>query len=296
MTHSHSLFTFISGRHARPTEHLHARVLQKLDFLNHTQAGPALSMQVFIKVQCITWRSVLEGKSFFFSVLTDAYIRSDDKLFIPPWQHPMQKKRKKERNGNCILFLLHVCALGTAWFKPDKISKKDVSGWRPKITFLYLFLFHSLLHLTSFISQTKNYNACEPQVMASTISVGAVSEWTSLYELSTLDYCWTPLSISDRKLEPSGRSRQHGLRCIIGHTLWRMVQWCIWLTHLTLVFEVIWYRLVQGDRRKVALFHAIESAILGDLLTYIIVRLKHLAMQTCFYHLPPYIFSIADAI
>ena len=26
------------------------------------------------------------------------------------------------------------------------------------------------------------------------------------------------------------------------------------------------------------------------------VRLKHLAMQTCFYHLSPYIFSIAGAI
>ena len=44
---------------------------------------------------------------------------------------------------------------GTAWFKSDKISKKDFSGWRPAIAFLYLFLFHSLLRLTSFLSQNK---------------------------------------------------------------------------------------------------------------------------------------------
>ena len=43
------------------------------------------------------------------------------------------------------------------WFKSDKISKKkDFSGWRPAITFLYLFLFHSLLRLTSFLSPNKN--------------------------------------------------------------------------------------------------------------------------------------------
>ena len=46
--------------------------------------------------------------------------------------------------------------LVTAWFKSDKISKKDFSGWRPAIAFLYLFLFHSLLRLTSFLSQYKN--------------------------------------------------------------------------------------------------------------------------------------------
>ena len=31
-----------------------------------------------------------------------------------------------------------------------------LSGWRPPITFLYLFLFHSLLRLASFLSQYKN--------------------------------------------------------------------------------------------------------------------------------------------
>ena len=43
----------------------------------------------------------------------------------------------------------------------------------------------------------------------------------------------------------SGRSRQRGWRCIIGCTFLRMVRWCIWLTRLTLVCEVIRYRLVQ---------------------------------------------------
>ena len=37
-----------------------------------------------------------------------------------------------------------------------KISKKDFSGWRPAIAFLHLFIFHSLLRLTSFPSQYKN--------------------------------------------------------------------------------------------------------------------------------------------
>ena len=46
--------------------------------------------------------------------------------------------------------------LGTARFKSNKISKKDFSGWQPAIVFLYLFLFHSLLRLTSFLSQSKN--------------------------------------------------------------------------------------------------------------------------------------------
>ena len=36
--------------------------------------------------------------------------------------------------------------------------KKDFSGWRPAIALLYLFLFHSLLCLTSFLSQYKNKN------------------------------------------------------------------------------------------------------------------------------------------
>ena len=52
-----------------------------------------------------------------------------------------------------------------------KPLKKDFSGWRPAIAFLYLFLFHSLLRLTSFLSQYKNwhimlqppfYTLCEP--------------------------------------------------------------------------------------------------------------------------------------
>ena len=34
-------------------------------------------------------------------------------------------------------------------------------------------------------------------------------------------------------------------RCIVGHTLLKMVRWCIRLTRLTLICEVIRYRLVQ---------------------------------------------------
>ena len=42
-----------------------------------------------------------------------------------------------------------------AWFKSEKKTnkKKDFSGWQPPIAFLYLFLCHSLLRLTSFLSQ-----------------------------------------------------------------------------------------------------------------------------------------------
>ena len=37
----------------------------------------------------------------------------------------------------------------------QNLKKKDFSGWRPVIAFLYLFLFHSLLRLTFFLSQNK---------------------------------------------------------------------------------------------------------------------------------------------
>ena len=84
--------------------------------------------------------------------------------------------------------------------------------------------------------------------MASTISVLGEPERVnlSLYELSRrITYCWTSFSIFDRKFGPSGRSRQRGWRCIIGHTLLRMMRWCTPLRRLTLVCEVIRYRLVQ---------------------------------------------------
>ena len=49
--------------------------------------------------------------------------------------------------------------LGGDWVplgsSPTK-SQKNFSGWRPVIAFLYIFLFHSLLRLTSFLSQNKN--------------------------------------------------------------------------------------------------------------------------------------------
>ena len=36
------------------------------------------------------------------------------------------------------------------------LKKKDFLGWRPAITFLYLFLFHPLLRLSFFLSENKN--------------------------------------------------------------------------------------------------------------------------------------------
>ena len=69
---------------------------------------------------------------------------------------------------------------------------------------------------------------------------------SNVHDSSASDHhCWISISISDQKLRPSGQSRQRGWRCIISHTLLRMVRWCIRLTRLTLVCEVIWYRLVQ---------------------------------------------------
>ena len=43
--------------------------------------------------------------------------------------------------------------------RPTKSQKKVFAGWRPAIAFLDLFLFNSLLRLTSFLSQNKNYCA-----------------------------------------------------------------------------------------------------------------------------------------
>ena len=40
-----------------------------------------------------------------------------------------------------------------------KSQKKDFSGWRPAIAFLYFFLFQSLLRLASFLSQYKKLSA-----------------------------------------------------------------------------------------------------------------------------------------
>ena len=54
------------------------------------------------------------------------------------------------------LILVFKAITGTAWFKSDKISKKDFSGWQPTMALLYLFLFRSLLRLTSFLSQNQN--------------------------------------------------------------------------------------------------------------------------------------------
>ena len=41
--------------------------------------------------------------------------------------------------------------------------KTKLPGWRPSIAFLYLFLFHSLVRLTSFLSQKPNFRVGDPQ-------------------------------------------------------------------------------------------------------------------------------------
>ena len=50
----------------------------------------------------------------------------------------------------------------------QNLKKKDFSGWRPAITILYLFLFHSLLRLTSFFSQYKSFSDTQTHTNAHT--------------------------------------------------------------------------------------------------------------------------------
>ena len=57
-------------------------------------------------------------------------------------------------------------------------SKKKISDWQPAVAFLFLFLFHSLLRLTSFLSQNKIITRCE--LMASAISVCGGTEGMNL--------------------------------------------------------------------------------------------------------------------
>ena len=66
-------------------------------------------------------------------------------------------------------------------------QKKDFSGWRPAIAFLYLFLFHSLLCLTSFLSQYKRVDfvssstsfASKHRFRKSVIKVSRSPDWGS---------------------------------------------------------------------------------------------------------------------
>ena len=51
--------------------------------------------------------------------------------------------------------LTFVCEVRRYRLVQDKISNEKTSGWQPAIAFLYLFLFHSLLCLTFFLSRTK---------------------------------------------------------------------------------------------------------------------------------------------
>ena len=79
-------------------------------------------------------------------------------------------------------------------------------------------------------------------------------------------YYNTFFSISDRKLGPSGQSRQRGCKCSIGRSFLRVVQWCIQQTRLTLVCEMTWRRLVQIRRNlstsyQMVFFHSFSIYI-----------------------------------
>ena len=65
------------------------------------------------------------------------------------WQRtaPLKKTNAKHRQAKHDLL----------WdFVGLEKKKEDFSSWQPTITFLYLFLFHSVLCLTSFLSQNEN--------------------------------------------------------------------------------------------------------------------------------------------
>ena len=73
-----------------------------------------------------------------------------------------QQTKRKPAGDNLLFFWDFV---GLTWTKPylitsqtrvKRVSPIHISSWRPPIAFLYLFLFHSLLRLASFLSQYKN--------------------------------------------------------------------------------------------------------------------------------------------
>ena len=62
---------------------------------------------------------------------------------------PSSTESPRRRESNKLAIRYHVVQV-------RQNLRKDFSGWRPAIAFLCLFLFHSLLRLTSFLSQNKN--------------------------------------------------------------------------------------------------------------------------------------------
>ena len=72
--------------------------------------------------------------------------------------------------------------------------KTKISGWRPSIAFLYLFLFHSLLHLTFFLSQNQNQfqtrntmsNTCWPGLLWRGSEEPQVGRWVFYISLLLL--------------------------------------------------------------------------------------------------------------
>ena len=70
---------------------------------------------------------------------------------------PFQIKPWRTRQPK-VLFFFFERSVRTVRYRLVQVRqnlKKKTSGWRPAIAFLYLFVFHSLLRLTSFLSQYK---------------------------------------------------------------------------------------------------------------------------------------------
>ena len=138
--------------------------------------------------------------------------------------------------------------LGSSPTKPKK-PKKTFRVGGPQSPFSISSSFILSFVLLPFFLNTKMNTSCEPHVngfydqrprWAGASEPRCTSSQPGLLTVGHL----SPSPIGN--LDPcSGRSRERGWRCIIGHTLLRMVRWCIRLTRLTLVCEVIRYRLVQ---------------------------------------------------
>ena len=73
--------------------------------------------------------------------------------------------------------------------------KKDFSGWRPAIAFPYLFLSHSFLRLTSFLSQRKWPPLCSPVEWSQFFTTAGVLALVIMCQLwSSLTCCCSPQS------------------------------------------------------------------------------------------------------
>ena len=63
----------------------------------------------------------------------------------------------------CLTLVCEVIRYRLVQVRQNLKKKKRLSSWWPAVAFLYLFLFHSLLRLTSFPSQYKNKGLSPPK-------------------------------------------------------------------------------------------------------------------------------------